>query len=84
MKTVRDTREAIMGPGGAVVRSMSDGVKAPFVQKAEELGRQIATDNNIVFETGKVPDDTPLSDMATALFVELQSIKDKLLRSRAA
>ena len=84
MKTVRDATQAIMGPGGAVVRSMPDGIRAPFVQKAEELGRQIATDNNVEFETGDVPNDTPLSDAAMALFGELQSIKDKLLRSRAA
>lgn len=82
MKTVRDVREAIMGPGGAVVRSMLDGVKEPFVKKAEELGRQIATDNNV--DIGDVLDDTPLSDVAMALFGELQSIKDKLLHSRAA
>ena len=84
MKTVCDARQAIMGPGGAVVRSMPDGVKATFVQKAEQLGRQIATDNNVEFETGEVPDETPLSDTATSLFGELQSIKDKLLRNRAA
>lgn len=84
MKTVRDARRAIMGSGGAVIRSMPDGVKAPFVQKAKELGRQIAADNNVDFETGEVSDETPLSDAAMILFGELQSIKDKLFRNRAA
>lgn len=84
MKTVRDARQAIMGIGGAVVRSMPDGVKAPFMQKAEELGRQIAANNNIDFETGDVPDDTPLNDKATALLKELQSIKDRLLSNRVS
>lgn len=84
MKTVRDARQAIMGIGGAVVRSMSDGVKVLFVQKAEKLGRQIAADNNVDFETGDVPDNTFLSDTAMALLGELQSIKYGLLRNRAA
>ena len=84
MKTVRDARQAIMELGGAVVRAMPDNIKAPFVQKAEELGRRIAADNNVDFETGDVPDDTPLSDAAAALLGELQSIKDRLLCSRAA
>lgn len=79
MKTVHDAKQLIMGPGGAVVRSMPDVVKAPFVQKALELGHQIAADNNVDFETGDVPDDTPLSDAAMARFQELQSITNTLL-----
>ena len=85
MRTVQDARQAIMGPGGAVIRSLEDeDRKRPFVEKAKELGRQIAADNNVDFETGDVPNDTSLSEVAIALLEELETIKDGILRLQTA
>ena len=82
-KTVRDAAQCVMGLGGAVVRAMPSEVKAPFVSKAEELGRQIASDNGVDLE-GEVPDGTELSPRATALIAELSVIKADLLKPKAA
>ena len=68
MDTVKDAAHCVMGLGGAVVRAMPAEVKAPFVAKAEELGRQIATDNGVTLKD-EVPDETPLTPRATALLL---------------
>ena len=84
MKTVRDVKQLVKGPVGAIIRAMPDNVKALFVAKAEELGQQIAADNNIDFETGDVLDSTPLGDTALRLFGELENIKNEFFRRRVA
>lgn len=83
MKTVGRAKEAIFGPGGAVVRSLPVSVRSEFSGKVTELGYRISMDNGIdfgIFEIDDIPDNMQLSDAAEALLEELESIKDQLLR----
>ncbi|MFZ2189504.1 MAG: hypothetical protein WAV48_01870 [Candidatus Magasanikiibacteriota bacterium] len=80
MSTVRDAVLVIRGPGGAIVRSMPDAVKQPFLAKAEELGQQIAHDNGVTVEDGDVPDGATLSDEAEKLLSELKGVKRQILK----
>ena len=79
MFTVKDAVFEINGPNGAVVRAMPTHRKAAFTEAAGRLGRQIAADNNVDFETGNVPDETPLSDDVERLLRELRVAKSDLL-----
>ena len=79
-KTVKDARLCVTGMGGAVVLSMPDlPGKGAFIHKMEELGRQIADDNNIRFEQGEVGENVELSPRAQELLEQLESIKQELL-----
>jgi len=82
MSTVRNATQCVKGLGGSLVSAMGTEVKSPFANKAEDLGRQIAADNGVDFETGEVPDDTLLSPAAQVLLDELTAIRNNLLIPR--
>jgi len=86
MTTVLEVRRQIRGLGGAVIcATMSDDKKRDFVAMAEKLGRQIAKDNRISFETGEAPpDETILSPVAETLYKKLLIIKEKLLTVKSS
>lgn len=83
-KTVRDAFQCTRGLGGALIYSMPkhNDSRALFAVKAENLARQIAADNGVEFETGDVPDETPLSDEAVRLLEELETLKRSILGNR--
>lgn len=77
--TVKDARLEFRGLGGSLIRYKGGPDAKVFNQVAESLGRQIAQDNSVPFETGEVSDETPLSNLATQQVRHLQKIKRRVL-----
>jgi len=74
--TIRDFKNAWLGPGGAIVRAMPEK-RGPFVEKALEVFNRIAQDMG---DPDTLPDDTLLTPGVADLLDELRVIRDSILR----
>ena len=81
MRMLRDALECMRGLGTAAISMLPEKKKDPFFGKAQELGRQIAADNNVPYESADLQPEKVLSPRAEELLKELKQIKESLLLS---